>query len=169
MDPVRYYTPSQLKEMTAGRKQEFSVLFQKLKKRKPAKLDQLVHALHEEAFDQFDCLNCANCCSSISPIVTGKDAERLAKSQRMKTAGFIDRYLYLDEDRDYVFKQTPCPFLMSDRYCCVYQDRPRACREYPHTDRSRFYQILSLTLKNCEICPVVYVIVNELSKKADSI
>lgn len=162
MEPVRYYKPSQLRELTAKRKQGFSALFQKLKKKKPAKLDQIVQALHEEAFEKFDCLTCANCCSSISPIMKDKDAERLARSQKMKTAEFIRQYLELDEDQDLVFKQSPCPFMMNDNHCCVYQERPRACREYPHTDRSRFYQILPLTLKNCEVCPVVYAITEEL-------
>jgi hypothetical protein len=165
MGPIRYFKPEQLREMTANRKQEFSVLFQKLKKKKPKNLDTVVHALHQEAFDQFDCLDCANCCSSISPMVTDKDVERLAKSQKMKAAGFISQYLYVDEDKDFVFQQTPCPFLMGDKHCCVYNDRPRACREYPHTDRKRFYQILDLTQKNCEICPVVYAIADELAKK----
>ncbi|RKD91479.1 YkgJ family cysteine cluster protein [Mangrovibacterium diazotrophicum] len=165
MDKILYHTPEQLKEMTANNRQEFSVLFQKLKKKKPKNLDSIVQQLHEEAFDQFDCLDCANCCSSISPIVIDKDVERLAKSQRMKPADFIASYLYKDEDNDYVFQQTPCPFLMGDNYCCVYENRPRACREYPHTDRSRFYQILNLTKKNCEVCPVVFAIVKDLSKR----
>lgn len=165
MEAIRYYKPEELRQMTANRKQEFSVLFQKLKKKKPKDLDAIVHALHDEAFDQFDCLDCANCCSGISPIVTDKDAERLAKSQKIKTVDFISQYLYVDEDQDYVFKQTPCPFLMGDNYCCVYENRPRACREYPHTDRKRFYQILNLTHKNCEVCPVVYAITDELTKK----
>ncbi|MEN6454078.1 MAG: YkgJ family cysteine cluster protein [Prolixibacteraceae bacterium] len=167
MEPVRYYKPSQLKEMTANRKQEFFALFQKLKKKRPSKLDYVVRQLHDEAFEKFDCLTCANCCSSISPIIKDKDAERLAKGQKMKTTEFISQYLYMDDDQDYVFKQTPCPFLMADNYCCVYQDRPRACREYPHTDRNRFYQILPLTLKNCEICPIAYAITEELCKGAD--
>lgn len=165
MQAVRYYKPGQLKEMTDNRRQEFAAFFQKLKKKKPAKLDQLVHELHNEAFEQFNCLDCANCCSSISPIVREKDIERLAKNQRMKVSEFTGRHLYLDEDKDFVFRQTPCPFLMHDNHCCVYQDRPRACREYPHTDRSRFYQLLLLTLKNCEICPVVYAITDELKAR----
>ena len=164
MGPIRYFKPEQLKQMTANRKQEFSILFQKLKKKKPKNLDAMVHKLHHEAFDQFDCLDCANCCSSISPIVTDKNAERLAKSQKMKATDFIGQYLFLDEDHDYVFQQTPCPFLMGDNYCCVYENRPRACREYPHTDRKRFFQILNLTHKNCEVCPVVYAITDELVK-----
>lgn len=164
MEPIRYFRPEQLREMTANRKQEFSALFQKLKKKKPKNLDDIVHALHEEAFAMFDCLDCANCCSGISPIVIDKDVERLAKSQRTKAAEFIDQYLQIDEDGDYVFQKTPCPFLMHDNYCSVYENRPRACREYPHTNRPRFYQILKLTQKNCEVCPVVYAIVEELTK-----
>lgn len=165
VEQVIYYTPAQLNEMCNNNRQEFGALFKKLKAKKPKNLDPIVQALHEEAFDQFDCLDCANCCSSISPIVIDKDVERLAKMQKMKPADFISAYLYKDEDNDYVFQQTPCPFLMDDNYCCVYENRPRACREYPHTDRSRFFQILNLTEKNCRICPVVFAITKELCKK----
>ncbi|TDN96748.1 YkgJ family cysteine cluster protein [Sunxiuqinia elliptica] len=164
METIKYYKREELKQMTANRKQEFSALFQKLKKKKPKNLDSIVHALHQEAFDQFDCLDCANCCSGISPIVKDKDVERLAKSQRMKAADFISQYLYMDDDDDYVFQETPCPFLLADNYCCVYENRPRACREYPHTDRKRFYQILKLSHKNCEVCPIVFAITDELCK-----
>ncbi|MDP2112570.1 MAG: YkgJ family cysteine cluster protein, partial [Bacteroidota bacterium] len=90
--------------------------------------------------------------------------EKLAKRLKIKPVEFVAQYLYIDEDKDYVFKQTPCPFLMADNYCMVYEDRPKACREYPHTDRKRMYQILNLTHKNCEVCPVVYCITSELVK-----
>lgn len=166
MDQIVYYTAAQLNEQCNNNRQEFAALFKKLKAKKPKNLDTVVKALHDEAFDQFDCLDCANCCSGISPIVIDKDVERLAKSQRMKPSDFISTYLYLDEDSDYVFQKTPCPFLMADNYCCVYDDRPRACREYPHTDRTRFFQILSLTEKNCRVCPIVFAITKELCKQS---
>ncbi len=165
MDQIPYIKPEKLRELTANRKAEFSSLFAKLRKKKPQNLDDAVQQLHEEAFDQFDCLTCANCCSTISPIVTGKDIEKLAKYLKMKPSEFISQYLYVDEDKDYVFQQTPCPFLMPDNYCMVYEQRPKACREYPHTDRKRFYQILNLTHKNCEVCPVVYRITDELCRQ----
>jgi len=164
MDQISYIRPEKLREFSNNRKQDFTLLFKKLKAKKPKNLDDAFHELHEEAFDQFDCLTCANCCSTISPVVTEKDIERLAKRLRMKPVGFVAQYLHIDEDKDYVFKQTPCPFLMSDNYCMVYEDRPKACREYPHTDRKRMYQILDLTHKNCEVCPVVFCIVDELTK-----
>ena len=84
---------------------------------------------------------------------------------RLKPAQFIEQYLHLDEDNDYVLNAAPCPFLLADNYCSVYEDRPTACREYPHTNRKRFYQLLDLTLKNTLICPAAYEIVEEMKKK----
>jgi len=139
--------------------------FKKLKKKVPGNLDEVVHELHDEAFGEFDCLSCANCCSSISPMMTGKDVERLAKPLKMKPSQVIEQYMHLDEDHDYVFNNAPCPFLMPDNYCSVYEYRPKACREYPHTDRRRFSQLLNLTLKNCEVCPIVFAVVDRLKEK----
>lgn len=165
MEQIPYIKPERLKELCDKRKQEFSVLFKKLKTKKPKNLDDVVHDLHQEAFDQFDCLACANCCSSISPIITDRDIDRMARHLKMKAVDFISQYLHRDEDNDYVFNDTPCPFLMGDNYCIIYENRPRACQEYPHTDRKRFYQILDITRKNCEVCPVVYAITEELIKQ----
>ena len=165
MDQIPYIRPEKLKEFTNNHRQEFTALFKKLKAKKPKNLDDVFHELHEEAFNQFVCLACANCCSTISPVITEKDIERLAKRHKMKSVDFIALHLSIDEDNDFVFKQTPCPFLMSDNYCMVYEDRPKACREYPHTDRKRMYQILNLTHKNCKVCPVVFCITEELVKK----
>jgi Fe-S-cluster containining protein len=153
---------SELRDKALKLAPETKSLFAKLKKKKPKNLDSIVHQLHDEAFEDIDCLDCANCCKSISPTLYDKDIERLAKHFKIKPSKFIDEYLFIDEDNDYVFKQTPCPFLLSDNYCMVYESRPKACREYPHTDRKRFYQILDLTLKNTETCPAVYDIVEKL-------
>jgi hypothetical protein len=166
MDQIPYIKPEKLKEFSNNRRQDFTLLFKRLKTKKPKNLDDVFHELHNEAFDQFDCLTCANCCSTISPSITEKDVERLSKRLRMKAVDLIRQYLRRDEDNDYVFKQTPCPFLMPDNYCMVYEDRPKACRDYPHTDRKRMYQILNLTHKNCEVCPVVFCITDELAKNS---
>ena len=144
---------------------ETKPFFAKLKKKKPKKLDDIVHELHHEVFEDINCLNCAKCCKSISPTLYDKDVERLAKHLKIKPSKFIEEYLYIDDENDYVFKQTPCPFLLGDNYCMVYENRPKACREYPHTDRKRFYQILNLTLKNTEVCPAVFNIVEELKNR----
>jgi Fe-S-cluster containining protein len=69
-----------------------------------------------------------------------------------------------DEDGDYVFKSSPCPFLASDNACSIYEFRPKACREYPHTNRPQMKQILDLTFKNATVCPAV----KEILKRIDS-
>lgn len=139
--------------------------FIKLKLKKPKELDAAFHSLHTKAFQKIDCLSCANCCKTTSPIFRDIDIKRISKYMRMKENQFIDSYLKMDEDSDYVLKQSPCTFLGIDNKCSIYEYRPLACREYPHTDRKNMHQILDLTLKNTEICPAVARIVEEISAK----
>ncbi len=164
MKPIKYRTAKELEELTRQSQKGNLAAVQRWRKLKPALLDQHFHRLHQEAFSKFNCLDCANCCSSISPIILDKDIERLAKHFNCKPSDFVSKYLHLDEDNDYVFNETPCPFLGSDNYCRVYAHRPKACCEYPHTDRQKMAQILDLTLKNCEVCPVVFRIVDEMKR-----
>ena len=157
--------PKDLKKIAAEKYKENRTLIQKLKKKRPKNLDNVTRDLHEKAFDNIDCLSCANCCKTISPFLIDKDIQRIASHLRMKPSEFVEKYLNLDKDNDYVFKETPCPFLMEDNYCSIYENRPRACKEYPHTDRKRFVQILDLTLTNISICPAVFEVVEGLREE----
>ena len=138
--------------------------FRKIKKQKPKDLDVQMQQLHEDVFENIDCLTCANCCKTTSPIFYQKDIERASKKLRLSPQQFIEKYLHVDADKDYVLNSAPCPFLDGDNYCQIYADRPNACREYPHTDRKRFFQITDLTLKNTFICPAAFEIVERLKK-----
>lgn len=139
--------------------------FAKLKKRPPKHLDLQMQELHEEEFKRTDCLTCANCCKTTGPLFTNKDIERISKHFRQKPAQFINTYLRVDEDNDHVLQQVPCTFLGEDNYCSIYEVRPKACREYPHTDRKDFHKISNITLKNTAICPAAYNIVEEMKKR----
>lgn len=138
--------------------------FKSIKKSRMRELDDTIHALHEEVFDDIDCLNCANCCRSLGPRLSDRDIEKIGSALRIKPQEVVSQYLRIDEDNDYVFKTMPCPFLCNDNYCSIYENRPKACREYPHTDRKKFYQIYSLTIKNAETCPAVFQILEKLKK-----
>ena len=126
------------------------------------KLDGLFQEAHEEVFAKTDCLECANCCKTTSPIFYHVDIERLSKALRIRPGEFIDRYLRVDEDGDHVLRSSPCPFLGADNHCAVYDSRPRACREYPHTDRRKIAQLLDLTHRNTLVCPAVLQIVDRV-------
>jgi Fe-S-cluster containining protein len=129
-------------------------------------MDVQIHALHDRYSAEIDCLSCGNCCRSLGPRITDKDVDRLAKHFRMKAVDFISQYLRTDEDGDMVFKTMPCPFLGADNYCAVYENRPKACREYPHTDRKKFYQIYMLSVENASTCPIVYKVLQDLTDES---
>lgn len=141
-----------------------SRFFNTLKKVKSAELDNLFAELHDRFSEEIDCLQCANCCRGTGPLLKDRDTGRLAGSLRMKEKDFIHSYLRMDEDGDMIFRELPCPFLDGNNYCIVYEDRPRACREYPHTDRHNIRKYLKPTLENYRICPIVYRVVEELKK-----
>jgi Fe-S-cluster containining protein len=94
-----------------------------------------------------------------------RDVERIASALCLKPSDVVSKYMHLDEDGDYVFKSSPCPFLEQDNRCKVYKDRPKACREYPHTDRRKFYQLLDITMKNTTVCPAVFAIVEKMKSR----
>lgn len=133
-----------------------------IKKSNPRKIDEAFHRLHEEVFEEIDCLQCANCCKTTSPIFYQADIERASKALRMKPGDFIEKYLTIDEDKDFVLKSSPCTFLDNENFCSIYESRPKACREYPHTNRKKMVQIADLTYKNTLVCPAVLEIVERL-------
>ncbi len=141
----------------------------KLNDKKIRDLDDVVQQANDRAFVEIDCLKCANCCKTTSPIFYDKDIERLAGYFKIKSAQFIDKYLHLDEVNDYVLNSNPCPFLGSDNYCSVYAHRPKACAEYPHTNRKNFYQLTTLTYHNTMICPAVNKVLDTLKSYYQSL
>ncbi|MFV0418973.1 MAG: YkgJ family cysteine cluster protein [Dysgonomonas sp.] len=153
-----------LKLLSEKAKPLFLQYYKKNKKRLE-KMDTIVHQIHEDVSEQIDCLSCANCCRTLGPAIYDKDIERIAKALRMKSVEVVSSYLKKDEDGDYVFQSMPCPFLLPDNYCSIYEFRPKACREYPHTDRRRFEQIYKLTVKNSDTCPIAYEVLSRLIKK----
>jgi len=80
----------------------------------------------------------------------------------MKQKSFIKNYLRIDDDGDLVLQTTPCVFLQSDNMCSIYEIRPRACREYPHTDMKNQRRIFDITIRNGAICPAVFEILEQL-------
>ncbi|MEO6167349.1 MAG: YkgJ family cysteine cluster protein [Chitinophagales bacterium] len=151
-------------ENAKSKRKENKKFLERLKKLKPSNLDIVTNQLHDQAFEHIDCLQCANCCHTTGPLLLGKDIERLAKHFNMRQADFTIEYLRIDEDNDYIFKKMPCPFIGADNYCTVYEDRPSACRDYPHTQQRKIVQKMGITYHNSMICPAVAEVVEGLKK-----
>jgi Fe-S-cluster containining protein len=139
--------------------------FDKLKKKTPKNLDYIMQEIHESEFKKTNCLQCANCCKTTGPLFTTADIERVSKHLKQKQQQFISQFLKIDEDQDYVLQSVPCTFLDNENACSIYEVRPKACREFPHTGRKKFQQISDLTLKNVAICPAAFNIVEEMKKR----
>ena len=118
--------------------------------------------LHEEAMEKIDFLSCGNCCKSYSPLFKTTDIKRISKSLKMKEGTFIDTYLKLDTDGDYVTKSAPCPFLGADNYCSIYEDRPGDCARFPYTDEDVLLKRPQITQKNSTFCPIVHHVLEGL-------
>ncbi len=118
--------------------------------------------LHDEAFAAIDCLKCANCCKNYSPRFKTPDIKRISKYLKLKEGDFIEKYLLLDSDGDYVVKSKPCLFLGEDNACTIYEERPSDCARYPYTDEDVFYKKPLLTLKNSTVCPIAHYVLERL-------
>ena len=147
---------------SAERQKLYKQFLQKADKNKTLK--QLLD-LHEEAFSKIDCLQCANCCKNFSPRFKTPDIKRISKHLKMRESEFIDKYLLVDEDGDFVAKTKPCPFLGDDNYCSIYDQRPSDCHRFPYTDEDVFIKRQQLTLKNSTVCPITYYVLEKLMEE----
>jgi uncharacterized protein len=155
------HLPANWKEQSREKMKEFR---QYLKKAEVRKTVKLLPALHEEAFSKIDCLECAGCCKNYSPRFKTPDIKRISKHLKLKESRFIETYLRLDEEGDYVVKSTPCPFLGDGNACSIYEVRPSDCARFPYTDEDVLLRRPNITLKNAEFCPAVFYVLDKLAK-----
>ena len=134
----------------------------KLEKQKPTGIDKKIGKWQKEVWKEVDCLSCANCCKNYSPRFKTPDIKRISKHLRMREGAFIDQYLRLDEEGDYVVKSSPCAFLQQDNTCRIYDERPSDCARFPYTNEDVLLKRPALTLKNVSFCPVTYYVMERL-------
>ena len=154
-------------EFIKGNWQKISLEHQKqykqfLQRADKNKVLKLLPVLHEEAFEKINCLSCAACCKNYSPRFKTPYIKRISKYLRVKESAFIDTYLELDNEGDYVTKTKPCPFLGEDNFCSIYDQRPSDCHRFPYTDEDVLLKRVQLTLKNALVCPATHAVLEKL-------
>lgn len=152
---------SDWQKLSAEGQKKYKQFLQRADKNKVLKL---LPKLHEEAFEKIKCLDCANCCKNYSPRFKTPDIKRIAKHLKLKEGAFIEKFLLLDDEGDYVVNAKPCPFLGSDNYCSIYEVRPSDCHRFPYTDEDVFFKKQNITLKNSTFCPIVVHVLEKLTK-----
>ena len=118
-------------------------------------LDKLVQETTREVESQIDCTTCANCCRTMEVVVDDADIKRLAKSLCLPAAEFEKRYVKTAKDGVKHFATRPCPMLEGNR-CSVYEDRPKACRDFPYLHSERFRGRMFMMIDNTALCPIVF-------------
>lgn len=147
---------------------ENKYLMEKLKRMKRKDLDELFLDIHEEVFAEINCMECGNCCKVLGPKVNNRDVDRIGKYINMRSGKVRKNYLEVDEDNDFIFQSMPCPFLKEGNHCSIYDARPKACAEYPHTDMPNMQKKLHITLKNSLVCPGIYRILERIKEEINS-
>ena len=157
-------SPKKSAEQALSLKKVNALFLEQLRQSK-TDIDSDFHDEHKAVFKELDCLECANCCKTTSPIFLQEDIGRISSYLKIKVGHFISKYLEMDEDGDFVLQKAPCVFLAEDNKCKVYDVRPKACSEYPHTNRKNMIEILDITLENTVVCPAVNEIVKRMRSK----
>lgn len=130
-----------------------------LKERSPLSndaLDAVVAGIRADVEPRVDCVACNHCCRTLSIVLDRKDVARLARRLGTTVDAFVREHVGVAEDGTAHFKGRPCPMLGADGACTVYEDRPRACRDYPYLDTPRVRSRSVTVRENVERCPIVF-------------
>jgi Fe-S-cluster containining protein len=131
-----------------------------------SRVDRVARELHDQTFAAIDCTRCSHCCRTLSPVLSKADIERMATHLGVSRQDFIATYVDVDpEDGQQRIRGLPCPFLGEDGRCGIYEHRPKACREYPYTDKKGFTGRTYLHTENTLSCPAVYHIVKRMARQ----
>lgn len=122
--------------------------------------DDLLHQIARTVEDQIDCTACANCCRETRVNISPKDIDALARYLKLSREQVIQEYTSSDpQDRERILRHDDngCVFL-DGNLCIVYEERPRACREFPYVaiDARSLGGRMSSVCKHAAICPIIY-------------
>jgi Fe-S-cluster containining protein len=130
-----------------------------------ADLDAVVHATTKEVWSKIDCVACANCCKTLQVAVDADDIRRLSKRLGLSEREFVGKYVRRDADGYQHLVSGPCSFLEPDGKCGVYEDRPKACHDYPYLYDANFRSRSMTMIENASSCPIVFNVLQALKRR----
>ncbi len=133
--------------------------------RSTKEMDDVVRRTTDEVWARIDCTTCANCCRTLHVVVDAADIARLAGRLRNTAAHFERKYVVMSEDGTKELRNSPCVFLGSDNRCTVYEDRPKACRDFPYLHENHFSSRSLMMISNTSVCPIVFNVWQALKDK----
>jgi len=140
---------------------------QQLKQYNKTSVDAVVHKMHTKVFKQIDCVTCANCCKILQPYFTQSDIERIAAHMQLSPSTFAEKYLEINNYKEFRMASKPCVFLNANNTCSIYSIRPENCQTYPHTNRVNFNKRGAYISEHTQVCPAVYHILEAMKQEFD--
>lgn len=125
--------------------------------------DDISIKINEEVTSSINCLDCANCCKTTVTTFTQEDINKASKHLGESKKEFIRKYLINDMD-EYTTITTPCPFLLDDNKCKIYEVRPHACSSFPHTHKKKFVALGNVHKANYALCPITYNVIKRIEE-----
>lgn len=126
-----------------------------LRYHEPDEIDDLVKALSQKYFALIDCKECANCCRSLQLEFSPNELHTIATTLGESIEVFEKRFMSEGQ------VNPPCPMLKG-KLCSIYENRPEACRSYPHVELPGFTSRLMAVIGNLSICPIAFNAFEEL-------
>jgi len=127
--------------------------------------DEIVRKTTDEVWQQIDCLQCGNCCRTLEVVVDKADVSRLSERLGVTPEQFSRKYVKTAEDGTRHFAASPCAFLGEDNRCSVYEDRPKACRDFPYLHEKHFTSRSLMMIDNTATCPIVFNVWQALKQR----
>jgi hypothetical protein len=162
MEPINLRS---FKIKSGKNKRKMRLFLSKVEKNPPRGLDKLAEKIEKEVWQEVDCLSCANCCKSMTPTFTKKDIARISAHFDQTPEEFKSKWLYLDNNVDWMNTRNPCQFLdKKTNMCSIYAIRPADCAGFPHLAKKKMVEYIHVHKQNVEYCPATYKMVEKMKE-----
>ncbi len=162
MEPINLRS---FKIKSGKNKRKMRLFLSKVEKNPPRGLDKLAEKIEKEVWQEVDCLSCANCCKSMTPTFTKKDIVRISAHFDQTPEEFKSKWLYLDNNGDWMNTRNPCQFLdKKTNMCSIYAIRPADCAGFPHLAKKKMVEYIHVHKQNVEYCPATYKMVEKMKE-----
>ena len=162
MEPINLRS---FKIKSGKNKRKMRLFLSKVEKNPPRGLDKLAEKIEKEVWQEVDCLSCANFCKSMTPTFTKKDIVRISAHFDQTPEEFKSKWLYLDNNGDWMNTRNPCQFLdKKTNMCSIYAIRPADCAGFPHLAKKKMVEYIHVHKQNVEYCPATYKMVEKMKE-----
>ena len=105
----------------------------------------------------------------MTPTYKKADIVRISNHLGMTPAAFKEKWLYKDNNGDWLNTSNPCQFLdKKTNMCGIYEVRPADCAGFPHLARKKMTDYMQWHRQNVEYCPATFKMVEKMMDRVNA-